>query len=202
MNIKLNESKTLEFNVDTRGCKEEDLKGFLRFVFEDVEYGFPAIFESGTIKVKLPAFQTLLSNRLTESISNHKEVTVNARLDIVANNEAFVTPWSNEIDIEVPVDIQVKEEKKSVLTEKKVNVKDPELFEAFDDAVKTSKIKDMLEKDIKPEVKVEEPTDPTDEMCGADHKKKKKKKVEEEPDPIPVKSKFAKSLAEIYVKEK
>ena len=105
MKIKINEPKTLEFNVDTKGCKEEDLKGFLRFVFEDVEYGFPATFESGIIKVKVPAFQTLLSNRLTESISNHKEVTVNARLDIVANNEAFVTPWENEIDIEVPVNI-------------------------------------------------------------------------------------------------
>ena len=111
MKIKLNEPKTLEFNVDTKGCKEEDLKGYLRFDFENVEYGFPATFESGTIKVKVPAFQSLLSNHLTESISNHKEVTVNARLDIVANGEAFVTPWNNEIDIEIPVDIRIKEEK-------------------------------------------------------------------------------------------
>ena len=159
MKIKLNEPKTLEFNVDTKGCSEKDLRGYLRFEFENVEYGFPAIFESGIIRVKVPAFQSLLSNSLTESISNHKEVTVNARLDIVANGEAFVTPWNNEIDIEVPVDIQVKEEKKSVITEKKkVNVNDPALFEAFDDAVKKkSKIKDALEMDIKPEVKVKEP---------------------------------------------
>lgn len=201
MNIRIDEPKILEFNVDTKGCSEEDLKGFLRFEFDGVEYGFPAIFESGTIVVKVPAFKTLLSNRLTESISKHKEVTVSARLDIVANNEAFVTPWENEIDIQVPVDIQIEEEKKSVLVEKtKPNVNDPKLFEAYDEAMKNQKLKDALEMDVKPEVTVEEPTD---EMCGADHKKKKKKKVEEEPDPIPVKkSKFAKSLSEIYVKEK
>lgn len=151
MKIKLNEPKTLEFNIDTKGCEEKELKGFLRFSFEDVEYGFPVIFESGIIKVKIPAFQTLVSKHLIESIANHREITVNARLDIIANEDTFVTPWENEIDIEVPIDIQVKEEKKVYVNEVEAEV------EAFDDAVKNSKIKDVLEKDVKPEVKVEEP---------------------------------------------
>jgi hypothetical protein len=191
MKIKLNESKTLEFNVDTKGCSPEDLKGHLRFTFEGIEYGFPAIFEEGIIRVEIPAFQKILSNRLTESISSHKEVTVKARMDIVANNEAYVSPWNGEIDIEIPVSIQVKEEK-TVRPQKKVDVSDPSLLEAFDDAVKTSKIKDILSIDIKkePDVKKEKEV-----------KEEEDDKSEKDPDPIPVKkSRFAQSLEEAYVK--
>jgi len=204
MKIKLNEPKTLEFNVDTKGCNEEDLKGFLRFTFEDVEYGFPAIFESGIIKVKVPAFQSLLSNRLTESISNHKEVTVNARLDIIANGEAFVTPWNSEIDIEVPIDIQVKEDKKTVITEKKkINVNDPDLFEAFDDAIKRkSKIKDALEAELKPDVKVEEPIEKEEEIKEEEECPEGQQWCPVQKKCVPVgsgkkRSKFAESLANI-----
>ena len=91
-----------------------------------------------------------------------------------------------------------------------MNVNDPALFEAFDDAVKKSKIKDVLERDIKPEVKVDEPTEEDPEPFMEEEEKECPEgqqwcPVQKKCVPIGSgrkKSKFAESLANIYVKEK
>lgn len=111
MRIKLNESKKLEFNMDTIGCSWEDLKGHLRFTFENIEYGFPADFKDGKLVVEVPPFQSVISQSLNESISKNKEVVVKGRLDVVANENNYVMPWSGDVEIEVPVAIRVKNNK-------------------------------------------------------------------------------------------
>ena len=193
MKIKLNESKTLEFNVDTSGCKEEELKGYLRFTFEGVEYGFPAIFESGTIKVEIPAFQKILSQRLTEGIYKSKEVVVKARMDIIANEEVYTSPWSGDIDIEIPVSISIKEDKDSNSSKeirKKLSVSDPALMEAFDDMLKKTKLQDKLNEKTEEKVKVK-----------IEEEKVDKEKEEEIPS-TSKKSRFAQSLEETYIRRK
>jgi len=111
MRIKLNEPKKLEFNMDTVGCSWEDLKGHLRFTFENVEYGFPAEFNNGKLTVDVPPFQSVISENLNESISKHKEIVVKGRLDVIANENNYVTPWEGDVEIEVPVAIRVKSDK-------------------------------------------------------------------------------------------
>jgi hypothetical protein len=87
-------------------------------------------------------------------------------MDIIANNDTYISPWKGDIDIEIPVSIQVKEEKKTPRPPEKVSISDPDISEAFDDLFKKdkkSKLKDMLEVDIKPkkkEEKVDELTTP------------------------------------------
>ena len=111
MRIKLTESKKLEFNMDTVGCSWEDLKGHLRFTFENVEYGFPADFKDGKLVVNVPPFQSIISESLNESISKNQEITVNGRLDVIANENNYVMPWSGDVEIEVPVAVRVKSNK-------------------------------------------------------------------------------------------
>jgi hypothetical protein len=111
MRIKLNEPKILEFNMDTFGCSWEDLKGYLRFTFENVEYGFPAKFNDGKLVVEIPAFQNVINNKLSETLSRNKEVIVKGRLDIIANENNYLTPWIGDVEIEVPVGIRVKNDK-------------------------------------------------------------------------------------------
>lgn len=111
MRIKLTESKKLEFNMDTVGCSWEDLKGHLRFTFENVEYGFPAEIKDGKLVVNVPPFQSIISERLNESISKNKEIVVKGRLDVIANENSYVMPWSGDVEIEVPVAVRVKNNK-------------------------------------------------------------------------------------------
>lgn len=207
MKIKIDESKTLEFKIDTSsGCALEDLEGFLRFSFGGVEYGFPAKIEEGNFKVEIPPFKNVINNKLTESISKNKELIVKGRLDVIANKTTIVTPWSGDIDIEIPVSMKISEGDE-ILKKEEVTVSDPDkksVIEAFneafnppvEDAVKTSKFKDAL--DIEIEVKEEEETeakDPTDEVI------EEKEEEEEEAPVISTKSRFAKSLEKAYVKE-
>ncbi len=223
MKIKIDEAKTVEFKIDTSsGCSEEDLQGYLRFSFGGVEYGFPAVIKEGVFSVEIPPFKNVINDRLTESISKNKELIVKGRLDVIANKTTYVSPWNGEIDIEIPVSMEISEG--GTLDEKKkVTVSDPDkdsVIDAFnevmnpkaDEAVKVSKFKDVMV--TEPEEK--DPHDggidgkekePTDEMCGADHEKeekKKKKKIKEEEGGEIIdkkkKSRFAESLEKTYVK--
>lgn len=136
MKIKIDESKILEFKIDTSsGCKLEDLQGYLRFSFGGVEYGFPAKIEEECFKVEVPPFQNVINDKLTESISKNKELIVKGRLDVIANNNTYVTPWQGDIDIEIPLSMNVSEGKLSKT--QKFMVSDPDnndIIDAFNDA--------------------------------------------------------------------
>ena len=135
MKIKIDESKILEFKIDTSsGCKLEDLQGYLRFSFGGVEYGFPAKIEEGCFKVEVPPFQNVINDKLTESISKNKELIVKGRLDVIANNNTYVTPWQGDIDIEIPLSMNVSEGK--LAKTQKFMISDPDnndILDAFND---------------------------------------------------------------------
>ena len=170
MKIKLDESKILEFKIDTSsGCKLEDLQGYLRFSFGGVEYGFPAKIEEGCFKVEVPPFKNVVNDKLTESISKNKELIVKGRLDVIANNNTYVTPWQGDIDIEIPVSMNVSEGK--LAKTQKFMVSDPDnsgILDAFNAAFnpkpqeeeeKKSKIKDALDLKVKEKPEKEEDVD-------------------------------------------
>lgn len=134
MKLKINESKTFEFEMDTNGCSWKDLQGHFRLVFENVEYGFPVKIEEGVVKVDIPVFENILHEGVMSSLQDLKEISVDARLDLIANNEAYINPWSGKIDIEIPVSIKLTENKEAKKepkskTSPKVKIVDPDVKE-------------------------------------------------------------------------
>ena len=89
--------KLLTFQVEIDGVGCDELGGFVRFMHEGIEYGFPAIIESDRI--------TTVITPLSEVFPNLKSGTiVNARLDIIAEDHIF-TPWEDEMKISKPMTI-------------------------------------------------------------------------------------------------
>jgi len=129
MRIKLNESKRLEFDIDTIGCSWDNLKGHLRFVFENIEYGFPVDFQDGKLVANLTPFENVISEKLNESIFENKEINASARLDIIANGNNYIVPWSDEVTVEVPVSVRIKNDKMKGIIEaaKGIKVDEPKI---------------------------------------------------------------------------
>jgi len=148
MKLKLNEPRILEFEMDTTGCSWKELQGYFRLPLEGIEYGFPVKFEDGMIRVEIPAFNKILPEHMKKYLSeNHnKEVVVKGRIDIIANNEAYINPWNGNIEIEIPVTVRISEEKeikKEIIKEVKEVKKDDEIIEKVED----KKISKFFEKD-------------------------------------------------------
>lgn len=148
MKLKINESKTLEFEMDTSGVSWKELQGHFRFTLENVEYGFPVKINEGVVTVKIPVIKDVLHESIRSSLYKHKEVTVNARLDLVANNEVYINPWSGEVEIDIPVSVKVTEDKKKEKTS--VKVTDPDIKSYLDEESKKTKKSKLLESFNKP----------------------------------------------------
>ena len=213
MKIKIDEAKTLEFKIDTSsGCALEDLEGYLRFSFGGVEYGFPAKITEGCFKVEIPPFKNVVNDQITESISKNKALVVKGRLDVIANKNTYVTPWTGDIDLEVPVSMKISEG--GTLDEKKkVTVSDPEkesMIEEFnklfdeptDEAVKASKFKDVLVEEHEEDGGIDGKDGGTIAKEEGDEilvKEEEDPEIDKTPKP-PKKSRFAANLEKAYVK--
>ena len=94
------EEKLLTFQVEIDGVGCDDLGGFVRFMHEGIEYGFPAEIGKEVI--------TAIISPLTEIFPNLKSGTVvDARLDIIAEDHIF-TPWEDQMKIAKPVSIKAE----------------------------------------------------------------------------------------------
>lgn len=181
MKLKINESKTLEFEMDTSGCSWKELKGHFRLTLENVEYGFPVVIDEGVVRVEIPIFKDVLNEGIKSSLYKHKEVTVKARLDMIANNEAYISPWNGEVDIEIPVSVKITEEKKKEKTS--IKITDPDIKAYLDEESKKSKKSKLLESFNKPlEKKVEEKVEKKQEVKDKEVRKVKKSKLAEKLD--------------------
>jgi len=165
--------KLLTFQVEIDGVGCDELGGFVRFMHEGIEYGFPAIIESDRI--------TTVISPLSEIFPTLKSGTiVNARLDIISQDRIF-TPWEDEMKISKPVTItaelagsggskdgvsikarvseskksprlpkekskqQLFEEKKSVLKQSLKNVSEEDIYRYMDKAgTRTKHIQDLV----------------------------------------------------------
>jgi len=178
MKLKINESKTLEFEMDTSGVSWKELQGHFRFTLENVEYGFPVEINEGIVTVEIPVIKDVLHESIRSSLYKHKEVTVKARLDLIANNEVYINPWSGEVEIDIPVSVKVTEEKKKEKTS--VKVIDPDIKAYLDEESKKTKKSKLLESFNKPlEKKVEEKVEKKQEVKDKEVRKVKKSKLAE-----------------------
>ena len=69
MELKINESKVLEFNTVIEGGNASDLSGKLRISIDDVEYGFPVDLNGKKIQVRIPP----LKDYVKEHINGRKD---------------------------------------------------------------------------------------------------------------------------------
>ena len=98
--IDIDKEKTLTFEVEINGVGCDEMYGVVRFIHDDVEYGFPASIEEGKI--------TAIIKPLKEIFPNIKNGTiVEARLDINTETHYF-SPWKGEIKVQAPISVEAK----------------------------------------------------------------------------------------------
>jgi hypothetical protein len=150
MDLKINESKLLEFNAVIEGGDAGDIVGKLRIDTGDVEFGFPVQIDGKVIKAKIPPLKDYVKESKLRQIKN-----VSAKLDIVAKGKLF-TPWKDNINLEIPLEV------KAEMTGMK------EFLDEADNIIKISKVK---EKDVVDESRTDKKEEP--EVDKVDETKKK-----------------------------
>jgi hypothetical protein len=101
LTLNINESRTLEFEVQLSGINPDQLKGSLRFEVNNVEYGFPAEFKNETVVVNIPPLNSIISDKLSEGTK--------LRASLEANGNGYLlTPWSGEFVVSSPVKMEAK----------------------------------------------------------------------------------------------
>jgi len=101
LTLNINESRTLEFEVQLSGINPDQLKGSLRFEVNNVEYGFPAEFKNETVMVNIPPLNSIISDKLSEGTK--------LRASLEANGNGYLlTPWSGEFVVSSPVKMEAK----------------------------------------------------------------------------------------------
>ena len=101
LTLNINESRTLEFEVQLSGINPDQLKGSLKFEVNNVEYGFPAEFKNETVLVNIPPLSNIISDTLSEGTK--------LRASLEANGNGYLlTPWSGEFVVSSPVKMEAK----------------------------------------------------------------------------------------------
>jgi len=120
LKLKVNEKRTLQFEVQIGGIDYKELVGTLRVVVDDIEYGFPAEVRSESISVDLPALNRVVKRSLKD------DELLMTKLEIIGNG-FYMDPWRSEFRVVNPVKIEAKvitEEDEEIKKEKKeVSVK-------------------------------------------------------------------------------
>jgi len=107
LNLNINETRTLDFEVQISGIDPDQLKGSLRFEINNVEYGFPAEFKNESILVNIPPLKNILSTPLKEG------TTLKATLEVNANG-FYLNPWDGDFVISNPIKMEAKIKEDSI----------------------------------------------------------------------------------------
>jgi len=93
MNVDVTKPKYFQFNVNIDGIDYRTLKGRLEFVYEGVSYGFPTKIYKDRVEVEIPALQSVIKKRISESDE------ISCSLELVG--EGFhLEPWTTKITVE------------------------------------------------------------------------------------------------------
>ena len=103
-----NKEKVLTFEVELSGADASEITGFVRFIVEGIEIGFPAHVSNGEIK----AIITPLKNFLKKPLKNG--TVFEAQLQLFTEDDEYFSPWKGEIEVKMPVTVEAR------LTDEKV----------------------------------------------------------------------------------
>ncbi len=97
-----NKEKVLTFEVQLSGAATSDITGFVRFIVEGVEIGFPAIIKDDEIQAIITPLKKFLKTPL-------KNGTIfEAQLELYTAEKEYFNAWKGEIEVKMPVMIEAK----------------------------------------------------------------------------------------------
>jgi len=94
--------KVLTFEVELSGASASEITGYVRFIVEGVEIGFPAIISDGEIKAVISPLKNFLKKPLKNG------TMFEAQLDLYTEDQDYFSPWKGEIEVKMPVTIEAK----------------------------------------------------------------------------------------------
>jgi hypothetical protein len=101
LKLNTNEVRNLEFEVSIEGINYDELDGSLRFIIDEVEYGFPVTIQREHVSVKVPPLKEIVAKGMKDG-----EV-VECKLDIFGNG-FYLNPWGGEFKLQNPVSMETK----------------------------------------------------------------------------------------------
>jgi len=117
LDLKPDQPRTLTFEVEVQGVPKEELRGYVRFMINDSEHGFPVEIGDGVITAEIPALTDVVK------LNNVQDGDIiEAKLELMTERRIFV-PWNDEIKITAPDEIKVRLTSESVESRPKKVVK-------------------------------------------------------------------------------
>ena len=101
LDININDSRDLNFEIELSGIGVAQLEGRLRMVIDNIEYGIPAQIMEKSIDIVIPPLKNLIQRELKEG-----EV-FSAKLEVQGDGN-YLNPWSGEFQIRNPVALEAK----------------------------------------------------------------------------------------------
>ncbi len=114
--LDISKEKPLQFEVNIQGIDYTKLKGSIRVLIDNVEYGFPIKISENEITTTLPPLKEIVKKGLVN------ESIIKANLDIFGEG-FYLNPWSDEVMIDAPVLVESKLiNEKEISTKKSIDV--------------------------------------------------------------------------------
>jgi hypothetical protein len=101
LDININDSRDLNFEIELSGIGVTQLEGRLRMVIDNIEYGIPAQIMEKSIDIVIPPLKNLIQRDLKEG------ETFSAKLEVQGDGN-YLNPWSGEFQIRNPVALEAK----------------------------------------------------------------------------------------------
>lgn len=101
LDININDSRDLNFEIELSGIGVSQLEGRLRMVIDNIEYGIPAKITEKSIDIVIPPLKNLIQRDLKEG-----EI-FSAKLEVQGDGN-HLNPWSGEFQIRNPVALEAK----------------------------------------------------------------------------------------------
>jgi len=101
--LKLNtdEIRNLQFEVSIQGINYDELCGSLKFIIEDVEYGFPVKIQKDLVSVEVPPLEEIVLKGLKNGD------IIECKLDIFGNG-FYINPWGGQFELASPMKMEIK----------------------------------------------------------------------------------------------
>jgi len=102
LDININDSKDLNFEIELGGIEVGQLEGRLRMVIDNIEYGIPAQIMEKSIDIAIPPLKNLIQRELKEG------ETFSAKLEVQGDGNYLNPCWSGEFQIRNPIALEAK----------------------------------------------------------------------------------------------
>lgn len=97
-----NKEKLLTFEVEVSGDACENIQSHVRLFVDEVEIGFPAVFQENKIIAIIKPLRTFFKLPLKNG------TLIEGRLDVLSENQDFYTPWQGQIEIKSSFTVEAK----------------------------------------------------------------------------------------------